>query len=81
MRDTDEAVSLVCRVEKHEMARQRRLHRVVGGLLVADLAHHHDVGVLPEHGAQRGGEGDVDLRTHRHLVEILDRPSPPDPRW
>ncbi len=38
---------------EHEVAGERGLDRDLGGLLVADLADHDDVGVLAEEGAQR----------------------------
>ena len=53
------------------MAGEGRLHRVGGGLQVADLADHDDVRVLAEDVAQDGGEGHLDLRLHRDLVELL----------
>ena len=56
---------------EHEVAGEGGLHRVLRGLGVADLAHHDDVGVLAQHRAQRAGEGDLDLRPHRDLVEVL----------
>ena len=40
----------------HKVSGLRRLDRDVGGLQVADLTDHDDVGVLAEEGAQRVGE-------------------------
>ena len=56
---------------EHQVAGEGRLHGVLGRLGVADLADHDDVRVLAQHGAQRAGEGDVDLRPDRDLVEVL----------
>ena len=62
---------------EHQVAGERRLHRHLRGLGVADLADHDDVGVLAQDRAQRGREGDVDLALHLHLAEArvdhLDR--------
>ncbi len=59
------------------MARERRLHRKLGGLGVADLTDHHDVRVLTQHSAQRLGEGEVDPLVDLCLVHagqlVLDR--------
>jgi hypothetical protein len=69
----------VVRVDRREdeVAGERGLHRVVGRLLVADLADEDDVGVLAEVGAQRRGEGQIDLRVHLRLPDatelVLDR--------
>ena len=41
-------------------------------LLVADLADHDDVRVLPEEGAQRAREREPDLRLDVHLVDALN---------
>jgi hypothetical protein len=45
---------------EHQVARERRVHGDLGRLLVADLADHHHVRVLPEEGAQRAREGEPD---------------------
>ena len=73
----------VVRVQRrqHEVAGQRRLHRHVGGVAVADLADHDDVRILPQQRAHAGREIDADARLHLHLVErgldhldrVLDR--------
>ena len=69
----------VVRVQRaeHQMPRHRRLHRDLGGLLIAHLADHHDIRILPQNGAQRGGERDARLPVHRHLRDarqlIFDR--------
>ncbi len=59
------------------MPGQRRLHRDLRRLQVADLAHHDDIGVLAQDGAQQGGEVEPDLRLNLDLVDaaelILDR--------
>jgi len=54
---------------EHEVAGERRLHRHLGGLEVADLAHHDDVGVLAHQRAHALGEAQIDLLLHLHLVE------------
>ena len=66
---------------QHQVAGQRRLHRHVGGVAVADLADHDDVGILPHQRAHAVREVDADRRLHLHLVEqrldhldrVLDR--------
>ena len=40
-----------------QVAGERRLDRHLGGLQVADLAHHDDVGILAHQRTQAGGEG------------------------
>ena len=69
--------SLVCSVREHQVAGQGGLHGDAGGLLVADLADHDDVGVLPQQAAQGRGEGHADLLVHLDLVDdgqvVLDR--------
>jgi hypothetical protein len=54
------------------MAGKRRLHRDLGGLEVADLADHHDVGVLAQDRAQHVREGEPDLALHLDLVDTLE---------
>ena len=54
---------------EHQVAGERRLDRHVGGLEVADLAHHDDVRVLAQERAHARGEGEVDLGLHLHLVQ------------
>ena len=56
---------------EHEVSGQRGLDGVLRRLGVPDLAHHDDVGILPQHGAKRRREREVDRRTHRHLIELL----------
>ncbi len=51
------------------MAGERGLDADLGRLEVADLAHHDDVGVLAQEGAQRGREVEADLVVHLHLVD------------
>ena len=55
------------------MAGQRRLHRDLGGLAVADFADHHDVGILAQDRAQAGREGQADLGIDLGLADALDR--------
>ena len=43
-----------------EVAGHRRLHRRARGLRIADFAHHDDVRIVPEEGAQCTGEGQID---------------------
>ena len=72
-----EGASLVCSVRQHEVAGERGLDGDLGGLEVADLADHDDVGVLAQEGAQRGGEVEPDVLVDLHLVDadevVLDR--------
>ncbi len=49
------------------MAGERRLHRDLGGLSVADLTHHDHVRVLAQNGPQDGGERETCLGVHGHL--------------
>jgi hypothetical protein len=44
------------------VAGERRLDRHVGGLVVADLAHHDDVRVLAHERLHARGEREVDVR-------------------
>ena len=64
-----DGASLVCSVESTRWPVKRRLDRHVGGLQVADFAHHDDVGVLAHQRAQAVGEIEVDAVLHLHLVE------------
>jgi len=57
---------------EHEVAGERRVDRDLRRLLVADLADHDDVRVLPEERAQRAREGEPDARVHVHLVDAAD---------
>ena len=43
-----------------------------GGLLVADLADHDDVGVLPQDRPQAGGEGLAGLGVDLHLGDVVE---------
>src|SRR5436305_53213 len=69
----------VVRVQRreHEMAGERGLDGDLGGLEVADLADQDDVRILPQEGAERGGEVQADRFLHLHLVDTgqieLDR--------
>ncbi len=51
------------------MARKSRLDRDLGGLEVADLTDHDDVGVLAQEGPECGGEVEADPFVHLHLVD------------
>ena len=64
----------VIRVESGEsqMSRQGRLSGNGGGLPVANLPHHHDVGVLPQHRSHRRREGESRLLVHLRLVDAGD---------
>ena len=64
------AVGVQCR--QHKMARQRRLDRDLRGLQIADFADHDDVGIMPQDGAQQGGEGQPDLRLHLDLSDARE---------
>ena len=62
---------------EHEVAGERRVDRDLGGLAVADLADHDDVGIVAQERAQPGRERQVDLRVDRGLRDavelVLDR--------
>ncbi len=59
------------------MAGQRGANRNIGGLAIADFAHHDDVGGLPDDVAQTRRKRQPDLRIHVNLVDpvhlIFDR--------
>ena len=59
------------------MTGKRRLHRNVGGLVVTNLTHHHDVGVLTQDRAQGRCKIEPDVVAHRDLIDpaelVLDR--------
>jgi hypothetical protein len=57
---------------EHEVAGEGRLDRGDGGLLVADLADQHDVGVAAQDRAQGGRERQPRLVIHLHLVDARD---------
>ncbi len=71
------AASFVCSVLKHLVTGQRRFYRDVGGLVVTNFTDHHDVGVLAENRAKRGGKIEPDIGPGRDLVHahelVLDR--------
>jgi hypothetical protein len=48
--------SLVCSVEKHKVAGQRRLHRNLRGFLVADFADQNHVRIMAQNRAQPARE-------------------------
>ena len=52
-----------------EVAGERRLDGDLGGLEVADLADHDDVGILAQEGAQGVGEVEPDVLVDLHLVD------------
>jgi hypothetical protein len=62
---------------EHDVPGERGLHRGLGGLLVADLAHHDRVGVVPQDRPEPRREGQPDLGVHLDLVHarhvVLDR--------
>ena len=51
------------------MAGEGGLHADLGGLEVADLAHHDDVRVLAQEAAKGGREVEADVVVHLHLVD------------
>jgi hypothetical protein len=59
-----DAASLVCRVDRHHVTGQGRLHRDLGGLEVADLTDHDGVGVLPP-GYERSAAAKVNPMSSR----------------
>ena len=71
------AASFVCSVRKHLVTGQRRFHRDVGGFVVTNFTHHHDVRVLAQDGAQGRSEIEPDVVAHRNLIDagelVLDR--------
>ena len=64
-----------CRVgverAKDKVARQCRLDGEVGRLVVADLPHHHHIGVLTENTAQTIGKGKANVTIDLDLVDSL----------
>ena len=54
------------------MAGERRLDGDFRGLAVADFAHHDDVRVLPQNGAQPVGERQVDSGIDVNLSDPVD---------
>ncbi len=54
---------------EHEVAGEGGLDGDAGGFGVADFADHDDVGILPEQGAEGGGEGEADLLIDLELVD------------
>src|SRR4051812_44145468 len=73
----DEAADRARRVvgvqrREDEVARERALDGDLGGLPVADLADHDDVGVGAHHGAQPAGEGQAGARVDLDLRDALD---------
>ena len=54
------------------MSGERRVDRKRRGLVVADLAHHDDIGVLAEERAQAIGEREPDVRPHLGLIDPRD---------
>ena len=66
-----DTLSLVCRVER-PCGRFARTKGDFGGFGVANFADHDDVRVLPQDGAQTGGEGPAGFRVDLHLVDALE---------
>ena len=64
----------VVRVDRgqHEVAGHRGVNGDFRRFLVADLADHDHVGILPQECAQRAREGEPDLRLHGDLVNAAD---------
>jgi hypothetical protein len=60
---------LVCSVLSTRWPVSEASMAMLRGFLVADLADHDDVGVGAQEGAQRLGEGPVDLRVDLHLAQ------------
>ena len=54
------------------MARECGAETDLGRLLVANLAHHDDVGILPQESAQGRRERQPDLSLDLHLVHSLE---------
>src|SRR5438034_3437094 len=52
--------------------RERRLDRDLGGFAVAHLAHHDDVRVMAQNGAQRRGERQADFGIDGDLRDTVD---------
>src|SRR6056297_2815672 len=57
---------------EHEVAGETGLHRDLRRLEVADLADHHDVGVLAEDGPQAARKRHADLGVHLRLADAVD---------
>ena len=70
-RDRRRRVVRVQRAE-HHVPRQGALDGDLGCLVVADLAHQDDVGVVPEDRPQHRRERHVDFRIHRDLDQPVD---------
>ena len=71
-RVTAERASLVWIVESTKWPVRAARRQICGRLLVADLADHDHVGVLPEEGPEGRGEGQADLRLDLDLVHPLE---------
>ena len=65
---------------EHEVAGERRLHRDLRGLEVADLADHDDVRVLAQDRAQGAREGQLDPRVDLRLADAVERRTRSGPR-
>jgi hypothetical protein len=72
-----DGASLVCSVDSTRWPVSAASMAMWRGLLVADLAEQHDVGVRAQDRAQRRGEGQARLGVGLHLVDagqpVLDR--------
>ncbi len=64
----------VVRVERaeHQVPRERGLNRDLGGFQVANLTDKDHVRILPQHGAQRRGEGHAQFGVDRNLHDAVD---------
>ena len=56
---------------QHEPSEQGRVRGDLGGLAIADLAHHDDIRILPHDGAEELLEGQSDLLMHLHLRDAV----------
>jgi hypothetical protein len=57
---------------QHQMPGQRRLNRDLGGFQISDLADHHHIWVLAQHGTQNFGEAQPDLRLDLDLIDAVE---------
>ena len=67
--ETAERVKAVVGMQsgKHDVAGQRGLNRNFGGLGIANLTDHHDVGVVPQDRAQAARKGETLFLVDRNL--------------
>ena len=57
---------------QHQVAGERAFDGDLGGLAVADLAHHDHVGVVAEEVPHRRGEGEARRAVDLHLLDAVD---------